>query len=109
MGSSSKIVEASNSAHILALSCRWRSRPQHQQQTYAVQQNLVLSDHLVGAQQERFRDGQTQRFRSLEIDDKLEPGRLLDRNLLRALLRTASTSPTAGPQRPGKICSKLEP
>jgi hypothetical protein len=36
---------------------------QCQKETHAPQQNPALFDHLVGAQQERFRDGQSERFR----------------------------------------------
>ena len=38
-------------------------------------------DHLVGAQQERFRDRQAERLGGREIDDELEFGRLLDRDI----------------------------
>src|SRR6516225_12120673 len=33
-----RIVGASTAPTSMALTCRWRSRPQHQKQTYAVQQ-----------------------------------------------------------------------
>ena len=79
-----------------------------QQQTYALQQNLVLFDHLVGAQQERFRDGQTQRFRSLEIDDKLERGRLLDRNLC-GLYSAQQLDQLPGPNVPVNLLENFEP
>jgi hypothetical protein len=42
-----------------------------------------LLDQLVGAQQERFRDRQTDRFCRGQIDDKIELGRLLDRQIAR--------------------------
>ena len=38
-------------------------------------------DHLVGAQQERRRQLDADRFGGLEIDDQLKPGRLLDRQI----------------------------
>jgi hypothetical protein len=47
----------------------------------------TLFDHLVGAQQKRFRDCQPKRLRGLEIDDEIEFGRLLDWNI--AWLRPA--------------------
>src|ERR671911_531070 len=40
-----------------------------------------LFDYLVGAGQERGRDRQPEPLRSLEIDDQLEFGRLLDRQV----------------------------
>jgi hypothetical protein len=40
-----------------------------------------LFDHLVGCLQEWLRDGEAKRLRSLEIDDQLEFGRLLDRQV----------------------------
>src|SRR5215475_13023490 len=45
-----------------------------------------LFDHLVGAQEERLRDRQAKCPGRRKIDDKLESGRLLDRNI--AGLRT---------------------
>ena len=48
--------------------------------TRAPQQTSVLFDHLVGA-------GEAERFGVREIDDKIEFGRLLDRNVSR--LRSA--------------------
>src|SRR5690349_8672067 len=47
----------------------------------------LLFDHFVGAQQELFRNGQTDRFRRRVIDDKVELDRLLDWDVGR--LRTA--------------------
>jgi hypothetical protein len=38
-----------------------------------------LFDHLVGAGDQSARNGDTERLGSLEVDDKLESGRLLDR------------------------------
>jgi hypothetical protein len=35
----------------------------------------LLFDHLIGALQERLRDGEAKRLRGLEIDDQLEFGR----------------------------------
>jgi hypothetical protein len=43
------------------------------------QKSPVLFDHLVGANQECFWDCEPKRLCGLEIDDKLELGRLLDR------------------------------
>jgi hypothetical protein len=42
-----------------------------------------LFDHLVGAGEQAIRHGEAQRFRSREIDDEIELGWLLDRDLTR--------------------------
>src|SRR5215831_19039521 len=49
--------------------------------------SLVLFDHLVGTGQDRWRHGETECLRGLEVDHQLECGRLLDRQIsrLRAL------------------------
>src|SRR5215471_6420140 len=44
-----QIVGASAAPTSMALPCRWRSRPQHQKRTNALQQNVSLFDHLMGA------------------------------------------------------------
>jgi hypothetical protein len=45
------------------------------------QQITKLLDHLVGACEQRGRDGEAERLRGLDIDDKLEFGRLFDRQI----------------------------
>src|SRR6516162_3442671 len=42
-----------------------------------------LFDHLVRAGEQRWRDCQSQCPRGLEVDDQFQPGRLLDRKLVR--------------------------
>jgi hypothetical protein len=49
--------------------------------------SIRLFNHFVGAQQELFWNGQTDRFRRRVVDDKVELDRLLDRDVGR--LRTA--------------------
>ena len=51
--------------------------------TYAVQQKTSLFDHLVGERQERLGDRQAERLGGLEVDDQVELGRLLDRDVVR--------------------------
>ena len=45
------------------------------------QQFAALFDHLVGAAEQRERDGKAKGFGCLEIDDQLDVGGLLDRNI----------------------------
>ena len=52
-----------------------------QKATYAVRQKTFLFDHLVGDDEQRWRNGEAKRFGSLEIDRQLEFGRLLDRDI----------------------------
>src|SRR5215469_10459607 len=52
-----------------------------QKQTYAVQQISSLFDHLVGNSEQRRRDRETEPVCGLEVDDRLELGRLLDRDI----------------------------
>ena len=40
-----------------------------------------LLDHLVGAGEEGFGNGEADRFRGFDVDDELELGRLLDRQV----------------------------
>src|SRR5262245_149357 len=47
----------------------------------AAQQNACSFEHLVGAQQKRFRNGQSECLCSLEIYDQLEFGRQLNRQI----------------------------
>src|SRR6266567_5812237 len=56
----------------VALTCRWRSRPQHQERSF---------DHLIGAGDEGREDVEADRGRGFEIDDQLEFGGQLDRQI----------------------------
>jgi hypothetical protein len=42
-------------------------------------------DHLIGCSQQRFRDGEAEGVGGLEVDDQIEFGRLLDRQVGRFL------------------------
>ena len=54
-------------------------------------------DHLVGAEEERLRDGEAKRLGGLEVDQQLELRRLLDRQVggLRTLQNSTSERPEA--------------
>jgi len=53
---------------------------------------LTLFNDVVGAYHDRRRDGEVQGLGRLEIDDKLEPGRLFDWDVSRlCILRIRST------------------
>src|SRR5262245_32429662 len=54
----------------------WTWGASGQQLPRAPAAKVPLLDHLVGAQQEGFRDLQPERFRGLEVDHQLELGRL---------------------------------
>ena len=45
--------------------------------------NCVLFDHLVGACEQHRRHVEAERLRGIQVDDKLEPGRLLDGKFIR--------------------------
>ena len=61
----------------------WTERPESDRRAMAVlsQPAEALLDHFVGCGQQRFRDGEAERLGGLEVDDKLELGRLLDRQI----------------------------
>jgi hypothetical protein len=63
-----RIVGALTAPTSMALPCRWRSRPQHQKRTFALQQKTMLFDHLVGA------DHQRQRHVDAELNERRHPG-----------------------------------
>ena len=48
---------------------------------FAPQQKRRLFDHLIGAGQQRLRQVEAKRLRSLHVDDEIELGRLLDRDV----------------------------
>ena len=53
--------------------------------THGPQQTASSFDHLVGARDKRHRRGEAEHFGGLEVDDKLEFGRLLHRKVGRML------------------------
>ena len=52
-----------------------------QSRHFALRQNSVLFDHLVGAGEQRRRDFEAKRPRCGQIDDEFKPGRLLNRDI----------------------------
>ena len=53
-------------------------------------------DHFVGAGEQRRWDGEAERLSGLEVDDKLEPGRLLDWKIASVLTRKDSGNISRG-------------
>src|SRR3977135_1263228 len=78
MSSSSESWEPLTAPTSVALTCRWRSRPQHHNRTHAPQQTEQLFDHLIGPGEQRERKGETKRLCGLEIYDQFNFHQLMD-------------------------------
>jgi hypothetical protein len=48
-------------------------------ETYAAQQIALLFDHLIGAGEQRRRNGEPERLSGRQVNDEVKLGRLLDR------------------------------
>src|SRR5262249_55758665 len=60
--------------HVIPAASSWRTPPSQPRAR-------SLFDHLVGAGEQRWRDGQAERLGGDQIDDEIELGRLLDRQV----------------------------
>src|SRR6266446_1663757 len=63
----------------IAFCCAWRARDTATRRPAAGSARGGSFDDLVGAGEDRGRDGEAERFGGVEVDDQLEGGRLLDR------------------------------
>src|SRR5262245_35676595 len=81
MLSSSESWEPQTAPTSLALTCRWRSRPQHHLRTHAPQQTASSFDHLISAREQRRRHVEAERLRGLEVDQQLVLGWRLHRQI----------------------------
>src|SRR5260370_41130424 len=79
------------------------------QRTHALQYTGSLFDHLVSGSEQRRRNSEAERLRSLEIDDQLEFGWLLDRQVARFRSLLARPRAASGQSRrsvPGPATSR---
>src|SRR4029079_17273009 len=72
MSSSSESWEPQIAPTSLALTCRWRSRPQHHFRTHAPQQKASLFDHPLGGGKNVRVEFQPERLGGLEVDHELD-------------------------------------
>src|ERR1039457_4908220 len=96
-----QIVGALTAPTFMALTCRWRSRPQHQKRTHAPQQTTSLFDHLIGGSEQGWRHSNAECLRGLEIDNQLILGRRPDqrsssRHFCRVLAQVGWRRPVSG-------------
>jgi len=87
----------------MALAGRWRSRPQHQKQTYAAQQKGRLFDHLVGMRMPYMRSTVTRATVPPGLDQmrfQPPPGKACVGR--RAIMRRTQNQPKSMPRLPRK-------
>jgi hypothetical protein len=68
----------------------------------------TLFDHLVGAGEQRDRDGDAKRLGFLEVDDQLDLGELLDRQIGRLLALKNAAGVDAGLCSPSGLLRQIE-